>query len=169
MSNTEKIGYLVQKTSSEVLMDKGTADLQAMADFIGKGWIILWQHHAVFAIEVQSGSFKAPVGMAADQSHHLVRARAFGENKEWHVWREEDGLKGRQRIDLSSHNEGETTYIETQMRLRGMLVHQMDSSQPDEDWVLHTRNYIGFSPYHLAGYDDSMFLSIEKVGKESQL
>lgn len=169
MSDTKTTSYLAKKTSSKVLLEKGTADLQIMANFIGKGWIILWQHHAVFAIKVQSGSFDAPVGMAADQSQHLVRARAFGESKEWHVWREEDGLNGRQRIDHSSHDADETTYIDAQLRLRGMLVHQLDSSQPGEDWVLHTRNYIGFNPYHLAGYVDSMFLSIEKVRKENQL
>jgi hypothetical protein len=145
-----------------------TTSLSELAQYVPNGWILLWQHHQVFAIQVRNGAYTPPRGMEEDQTQHLVRVRAFDHEREWHVWRSSKGFKGRKRSEIP--NGIQTSKVETvdaQMPLRGVIVNQLGDRKESETWVLKTRNYVGYNQAHVAGYVDSRFLEITKVGKET--
>jgi hypothetical protein len=159
-------GWILPLSIASDFIPASTESLEEMARYIQNGWMVVWQHHGVFVMPVEGGTFIAPSGMEPDQQVHLVRARAFSPNCEWHVWRTEDGFQGRKREDSA----GETfvEVVDAEAKLRGVVVRQLDSRHPDAVWVLASRNYVGYNAFGHAGYVDSRFMDI-KIGKENKL
>jgi len=171
MSSIEKIeldGYTVAtvKTSSSVYQ---FSSLEGIADELEKGFIILWQHHGVFAGEIENKQItwlyennEGPKVYDKDQEEHVLRVRAFDENKEYHIWRSSQGLKARLRDDTA----GEETrqYVETSMVLRGVIAKPLKTLEKynnNKTLFIKTRNYIHYNEIGQAGYVDSRFVRID--------
>lgn len=157
-----------------------SADLDTLAADVAEGWLLLWLHHGVFALRVQGGSLAAHPALASlralDLQDHLVRARAFDADHEWHVWRSATGLQGRRRTehpavgDLPPSGAGAPDRalqaceaVDTYMPLLGVIADQLPPAFGGT-WVLHTRHYIGHDDFNLAGYVDCRLVSIEVKG-----
>lgn len=158
---------LTAATIDSESLPAATCQLEELAGYIQNGWIVLWQHHRVFVISVMGGKFEDPIGMEEDQALYMQRARAFNADREWHVWRTKSGLQGRKRSDEGNAGSSIES-VDALMPLRGVIVHQLGDRKAKETWVLRTRSYIDYNAFHHAGFVDSRFLAITKVGKETK-
>ena len=141
--------------------------LETIAELISDGFIVLWQHHAVFTGQLKGGvihwqNVENPVA----KDEHLVRLRAFNQKQEYHFWRTSEGIKGRLRTDDDTGNGAEV--VDTSMVLRGVVAKPLKikkvNTELKEAKILGvlTRNYIEYSPKtQQAGYIDSRFVDFE--------
>jgi hypothetical protein len=154
--------YTIQtlSTSSTPMTWEG---VNAISEEISQGFVLLWQHHAIFSGVVESGEVSwlnddKPV--AGDE--HFLRLRAFNEAKEYHFWRSGHELRGRLRID-SMGDEQEA--IDTQMLLRGVVgrpLQKANVSLAYDNLAVVTRNYIDYAEAtHQAGFTDSRFVTFQ--------
>lgn len=140
--------------------------IDAIADAIQNGWAVLWQHHAVFTVQIQDGKVRWLRNQPEKGDEHFVRLRAFNKEQEYHFWRTGSQIKGRLRSDNSGQ---EAEYIDTQMVLRGVVANpliELASSEFDKaDYLsVKTRNYIDYHPKtQQAGYVDSRFVDFEDL------
>lgn len=132
--------------------------LDFIARLLADGYVVLWQHHAVFTGQINGGA----IHWLSDENpetgdEHIVRLRAFNQRQEYHFWRTSDGIMGRLRTDDET-GKG-TEIIDTQMVLRGVVADPLRRVLEGTLSVL-TRNYIDYDPYtNQAGYVDSRFVS----------
>ncbi len=114
------------------------------------------------------------------EDRYIQRLRVFDDKKELYIWRTEDGFKGRLRIDGQGD---ETHVVDASSVLFGTRIaetHDSGYSILTEDrgtelivpmiglkidnqrnrLFLRSRNYIGYTPTHQAGYVDCRFISI---------
>jgi len=130
---------------------------------IQNGWIVLWQYHAVFTGQVESGKVQwlTNTNPEADDKH-LVRIRAFNASKEYHFWKSGQKIKGRLRTDGAGEP---VEYIQTEMVLRSIVATPLKKASfelSEGTLAIVTRNYIGYHPEtHQAGYVDSRFVDFE--------
>jgi hypothetical protein len=134
------------------------SDLDTMIAEISEGWVVYWQYHQVFVGQIEGKLINWLNGVPNPQDQdHLVRLRAFNEEKEFHFWRSGGQIKGRKRVDDGA--EGDTSYVETDMVLRSEIALPLkDVFGSDKKFWLVTRNYIGYDDAQQAGYVDSRFV-----------
>lgn len=138
------------------------SSLEVIFQSIRNGWAILWQHHSVFTGEVVDGKVQWLGGEPELDDIHLVRFRAFNEDREYHFWRSGQEIKGRLRSDGPGVN---TEYMDTAMVLRSMVAKPLKSLQEftEGEISICTRNYVGYnSDTCQAGYVDSRFVNFIK-------
>lgn len=137
-----------------------TDSLADLCGFIENGHLLIWQFHRLFYLKVEDGQYTPPAGLEHDLSKHLVRARAFNSDKEWHIWRTEAGLAGRKRWDGQGD---ELEAVEATMPIRGVVFEQGDWEESDATQGLLTRSYIGYNEFFQAAYTDQRFLDIKAL------
>lgn len=121
------------------------------------GQYVLWMHYGVLADATSKFESKNY------DLKFLVRLRVFDANEEWHIWRTAAGLMGRHRNDEAVENGlEEQPFVDTDMKVRGVIAKQMPNSNDSETWYVKTRNYIDYNEIGQAGYVDSRFLIIDK-------
>lgn len=150
------------KTKAEIV---AWIDLYTISASIQEGWIVLWQHHAVFTGQIVLGKIKWLADeLPVSGEKYLVRLRAFNKSKEYHFWRSGAQIKGRLRSDdLEGLVE---SAIDTKMVLRSVVANPLKIASTElaeaEKITVTTRNYIGYHPEtQQAGYVDSRFVSFE--------
>ena len=133
--------------------------LDSIAEKLTSGYIILWQHHGVFAGEIKDAKITwNKTGVIEKDTAHIVRIRAFNESTEFHIWRSGNDLKVRKRVDVGeSANEQNIDYtlipiVNTIMVLRAVIAQQITGCSK-----IMTRNYINqFDENNFqAAYSDS--------------
>jgi len=138
--------------------------LDAIGTALKEGYIILWQHHAIFAGSIKNEEIKwLSAGAAPErETRHIVRLRAFNEKQEVHVWRSGSELKGRWREDNPAIHETLCPVVDTAMILRGIIAESLvglsDEYKKTGFLRINTRNYIGYNEMGQAGYVDSRFV-----------
>ncbi|MEZ4829279.1 MAG: CRISPR-associated protein Csx19 [Bacteroidia bacterium] len=149
----------ISSTSTPVTWES----IEAMARQLGKGYVLLWQHHAIFTGVIEAGKITwlndtQPV-MGGE---HLVRVRAFNETQEYHFWRSSGKMLGRLRTDTSG--EGQEV-VDTSMMLRGVVGKPLQKARPElavKDLAVVTRNYIAYdNTTTQASYVDSRFVKFQ--------
>ncbi len=137
--------------------------MKAIAQQIGEGYIVLWQHHAIFTGVVEGGRvtwMNDTQPVTGDE--HLIRVRAFNEAKEYHFWRSGGKIQGRLRTDTPGDGH---EVVDTSMMLRGVLGKPLQEASNDlavNDLMVVTRNYIGHDETtQQAGYVDSRFVKFQ--------
>lgn len=137
--------------------------LEVVTQEINNGYVVLWQHHAVFTGQIDKGAIQwlNDENLVSDDEH-IVRLRAFNEEEEYYFWRTSDGIRGRLRKD--SEAEGEAEVIDTQMVLRSVVAKPLKKANVDlaeaKTIAVLTRNYID-PEANQASYIDSRFLDFE--------
>jgi len=157
-----------------VSTDYPFVSLQAIAENLETGFIVLWQYHGVFVRKIENKTInwsssvvdKEPV-IDGSETDHIIRIRAFNQTKEIHIWRKglDDNnvieFDGRKREDKISGSTISMSKIDTCMKLRGVIANQLKEHK-EFSGIKHlkikTRNYIGFNSIGQAGYVDSRFL-----------
>lgn len=161
MSQILRPVYTIQQitsTSSLVNWDSIADTVRQLME----GYIVLWQHHAIFTGVVVGGKVTwlndEPV---AGEAHH-VRVRAFNEAREYHFWRSGSKMQGRLRTDAPG--EGQEV-VDTSMMLRGVVGQPLQKASNDlavNDLAVVTRNYIGHDETtQQVGYVDSRFIKFQ--------
>jgi len=149
---------------------KPFSSLEEIYKDIEKGYIILWQYHAVFVGNIQQEqcnwlSKEKPI---IDEIH-IVRLRAFNQSKEWHIWKSGSKLLCRKREETQVQDKeenGAQCFIDTSMVLRTVIAaplieYELFKVNEKEKLCIKTRNYIDFDKAtNQAGYIDSRFVDI---------
>lgn len=156
--------YPIQDCQSKVDFE-ATTSLEDLARYIGTGHLVLWQFHRVFYLPIKTGSIELPPSVKTDQKRFLVRARAFNEDKEWHLWRHKDKIHGRQREDSSGQGD---PFVEADMKLRGVIYTQLGVPENGPVVRLKTRSYIQHNTYFQAGYFDQRLVTIINPKEEGE-
>jgi hypothetical protein len=164
MSQIPEPVYQINKISSEAETTNWQG-LKPISTLLSNGFVVLWQHHAVFTGEIKGGVIhwlnnESPV----PDDEHLVRLRAFNQKQEYHFWRSSEGIKGRLRTDDDTGNGAEV--INTQMVIRGVIAKPLKKVSTEfaeaKTLAVLTRNYIDYDPKtQQAGYVDSRFVNFE--------
>ncbi|MDX2245357.1 MAG: CRISPR-associated protein Csx19 [Bacteroidia bacterium] len=153
--------YTIQKISS-TSTPASWESIDAIARQLGEGYIVLWQHHAIFTGVVEGKVTWLNDAQPVIGDEHMVRVRAFNETQEYHFWRSNGKIQGRLRTDAQA---GDQEVVDTQMMLRSVVGKALRKAHPDlvsEDVALITRNYIAYdSATQQAGYVDSRFVKFQ--------
>ena len=151
---------LIEENNKITIPEKNIVN--TIAKNLSDGYIVLWQHHGVFAGEIINGEINwTNKEVIENDKDHIVRIRAFNPTTEYHIWRSGKDLKGRKRIDegepVDEQNakEGMTPFVKAEMVLRSIVTQQLNSYSK-----IVTRNYINhFDENNFqAGYVDSRFV-----------
>ncbi|MBX2929799.1 MAG: hypothetical protein KF852_18340 [Saprospiraceae bacterium] len=141
--------------------------IEAIAQRIGEGYIILWQHHAISTGLIEGGKihWRSEAKPVMDDAH-LLKIRAFNEVREYYFWRSSDGMRGRLRSD----EDGEVQdFLDAKMMLRSVVGKPLQKVRHDlvsNQLTLITRNYIGYDrDTYQAGYVDSRFVAFQAFEK----
>lgn len=179
MSDTTIAQAYTSKSTRSTSEPWADSNWDAIGAQIKDGLVVCWLHYELLFGRITNGAVSFPnVEALPNIDKHLVRLRAFNKDKELHLWRSGQDVKGRLRVDT----EGDTTdYIETDLYLWGNpadgapegYVHlkeergwdavvPFDGTLPKNGVLrLATRNYIGYDEETCqAGYVDSRFVSI---------
>jgi len=163
--NTIQPAYGIEKINSNA-EQAAWENLAAVGNALGKGMILLWQHHQLFVGCVANGRIQWLHGKKKSmepekEDKHLVRLRAFNDKLEYHFWRSGQHIQGRLRSD---DGPGNTEYTDTTMQVRGVVAeplrNSLDEYQKATAINIRTRNYIGYHPHtRQAHYVDSRFIA----------
>lgn len=150
--------YTIQEINS-TSKPVGWENIDIIARQIGEGYIVLWQHHAIFVGEVKGNEVTWLDDIQpAEGDKHLVRMRAFSEAQEYHYWRSGGNIHGRLRMDAPG--EGQEV-VDTSMMLRGGVGKLWGKEEKDK-WAVVTRNYIDYDDTNQqVGYVDSRFVKFQ--------
>lgn len=152
MNELIKPVYDIQKVFSSVnlLEWKG---INEVADNLENGYMVLWQHHAIFTGKVEDKVICWLSGSPELGDIHFVRLRAFNESKEYHYWKGTHSIEGRLRDDLVGT---EIEVVDACMVLRSVVGRVIQ--QPLCRII--SRNYILYDDdTGQAGYRDSRFVN----------
>lgn len=136
--------------------------LNEIASDVQEGNIVLWQFDKICTGIINNGkiTWLTPVP-DSDLTTHLFELRAFNENMEIRLWRnEKNELVGRNRTDADVKDGGTDGYepiTEPVMLLRGVVGEPLKKNQQGEYAVL-TRQYIAHNDIGQAGYADYRFV-----------
>jgi hypothetical protein len=165
-----KYQYTLRSAQTESVHYPFTS-LEDITTELGSGYIVLWQYHSIFVGKVEHGLVRwlsTKGEQPENEQKHIVRLRAFNEDREYHIWRSDDRLEGRLREDkVIGRSNMETEAIptvDTCMVLRGVVGELLASSREFENMEklhIQTRNYVGYNDIGQAGYEDSRFVSIK--------
>lgn len=159
MSQTLKPVYTIQPITSRATLVEWES-IEVTAKNIDQGFIVLWQHHAIFIGVIEDGKVHwIDESQPVEDDSHIARLRAFNETQEYHFWRSGGQIKGRLRTDA----EGDTqAIVDTQMVLRGVvaknLFKKLRANEKDTIFI-QTRNYIEKNEIGQTGYTDNRFLN----------
>ncbi|MCW5925082.1 MAG: hypothetical protein KIS77_22390 [Saprospiraceae bacterium] len=154
--------YSIKKIASASI-PVGWEGADAIAQQLSEGYIVLWQHHAIFTGVIEGGNTTwlndiQPV--SGDE--HLFRVRAFNEAKEFHFWKTGGNIQGRLRTDAPGEGQ---EIVDASMMLRGVVGKLLQKAHADlavSDLAVVTRNYIDYdAATQQAGYVDSRFVKFQ--------
>jgi len=136
--------------------------VEKLAESIGNGFIILWQHHEIFVGEIKNKEIEwcDNKSMIKDDLfiNHFVQLRAFDETKEFYFWKTAHEIKGRLREDGMDDSK-DVPFIKSDLVLREVIANQLlklDKYKGKSNLKVITRNYINEEGQ--AGYVDSRFV-----------
>jgi CRISPR-associated protein (TIGR03984 family) len=186
MSQTLTPVYSIKKIASTSI-PVGWEGTDGIAQQLSEGYIVLWQHHAIFTGVIEGGNttwLNDSQPVSGDE--HFVRVRAFNEAKEFHFWKTGGNIQGRLRTDAPGEDQ---EIIDASMMLRGVvgkliqkpdadqkpaqlfsgaghvvgkLIQKSDADLAVSDLAVVTRNYIAYdSTTQQAGYLDSRFVKFQ--------
>ncbi len=138
--------------------------IEAITKHMNQGFIILWQHHAIFTGVIEAGKLHwLNESQPIEDDSHIIRLRAFNKTQEYHFWRSGVQIKGRLRTDAEGNAQD---IVDTEMVLRGVVATKLfkEMRATERDTILiKTRNYIEVNELGQAGYVDSRFLDFDLV------
>lgn len=122
---------------------------------IHNGKLIAWYYDRISVAEITDGKILRVDPQLPLNTEYLLRLRVFNQTKEWHVWKQSDGIYGRLRDD--NVQEESVEFVDATMRVKEVIAKQVNTSNNIQ---LTTRNYIGYLNGQ-AGYEDCRFLSLK--------
>ncbi|HOV91197.1 MAG TPA: CRISPR-associated protein Csx19 [Syntrophorhabdaceae bacterium] len=171
-------GLTMRDINSKVELIQTVTNIRDLAKnhFTNTAFAVIYLDYKVLIGTFEGGDFKFYKGETFED-RYVQRARIFDTDKELHIWRTAEGLKGRVRVD----NEGEpVTVVDAYQVLFGTKAVPLDNgfTKLTEDrgtelivpfeplsiddgerrLKLHTRNYVGFNEASQAGYVDCRFV-----------
>lgn len=181
--------YEIKSTLSQVECSFLDDDLDTfLCERVKDGYIVAWFHQFVLFGKVTSGNVSFHVNSPPSMERHLMEARIFNEQEEWHVWR--DGRGSHQfRIRYRKDNSGTESweFTETHLIMYGTKSRRLatnpqfteiiedrgikyiiptellenKSITPTSRLVLVVRNYIKPSTLGQVSYVDHRFVKIK--------
>ncbi|MGB5024996.1 MAG: CRISPR-associated protein Csx19 [Saprospiraceae bacterium] len=95
-----KSQYKLCKCTSDVVIFEKTADFNAQIIAFQNAKAVVWYFDAIRFVNIESGTWSEKLRDFSE----LVRLRLFDKDKELHIWRSNDDLKGRLRTDYKGES-----------------------------------------------------------------
>ena len=153
--------YKLEATTSQVSFKTFTTQSEIIdcAGSIDNGFAIIWLFSEIKTLSIKNGQLSGDLS-SFDLIKYLVKARFFNEEKEWHIWRSGDVLKGRFRDDTD--NSGEVyRFVKAELPLKAVITDPLSKMSFKGNMIkLITRNYVDYQNYQ-AGYYDMRFVNFK--------
>lgn len=151
---TKEIQSSIMKRSIDNLSDF----MNCISD-IENGYAVIWFFSGIKTIPVKNGALDENLELD-DSLKNIVKTRIFNEDKEWHIWRTNAGIKARLRKD-NNDNGDKIEVIDAESPLKSVIAKPLTFMGFSGSKIkLIIRNYIGYST-NQAGYTDMRFVNFK--------
>lgn len=133
-------------------------DINRCFNDINNGTAVIWLFSEIKTVKIQNGNSAEELSQI-DLMKYLVKARLFNEQKEWHLWRTGNNMKGRCRLDGSGEY---CEYVASELPLKSIIAKTAVEmgGVTGKKVKLITRNYIDYQN-NQAGYFDMRFVGLK--------